>query len=84
MVRELRIALDEQPANLTLGVSVQVVLEVQRVDNAIAVPINAIRYRDGDPGVAKRSGWTRVQLGARSNGKVIVTNGLEIGDAIEI
>ncbi len=84
MTREFRVTLDRQVAGLTLGVSVQVIIEVQRTENVIAVPRDAIQYRENNPGVITRSGWQRVRLGALSNGKVIVTEGLAAGDAVQI
>lgn len=84
MIRDFRVSLDRQPEGVKLGMSVQMVIEIQRRENAFAVPRDAIQYRNNIPGVVTRSGWQRVYLGARSNGKVIVTEGLTIGEEVQI
>lgn len=84
MVRDFRVELDRRPESLTLGVSVQAIIEVKRAENSIAVPRAAILYRNGVPGAVTREGWQQIRLGARSNGKVIVTNGLAVGDEVQI
>ena len=84
MIRDFRVSFDRQPEGVKLGVSVQMVIEVQSRENAFAVPRDAIQYRNDVPGVVTRSGWQRVNLGARSNGKVIVTEGLTIGEEVQI
>ncbi len=84
MIRDIRVALDQHPDEVKLGVSVQMIIEVRRMENAIAVPRDAIQYRDNLPGVITRNGWQRIRVGARSNGKVIVTDGLSSGDEVQI
>lgn len=84
MIRDFRVSLDRQPDGVKLGVSVQMIIEVQRREDAFAVPRDAIQYRNNVPGVITRNGWQRVYLGARSNGKVIVTEGLAIGEEVQI
>lgn len=84
MVRDFRIAFDRRPEGLTLGVSVQVIIEVNRAVDSIAVPHEAILYRNGVPGTITRDGWQQIRLGSQSNGKVIVTNGLTEGDEVQI
>ncbi|MCY4128752.1 MAG: efflux RND transporter periplasmic adaptor subunit [Gammaproteobacteria bacterium] len=84
MIRDFRVSFDRQPEGVKLGVSVQMVIEVQSRENTFAVPRDAIQYRNDVPGVVTRSGWQRVYLGARSNGKIIVTEGLTIGEEVQI
>ncbi|MCY4094930.1 MAG: efflux RND transporter periplasmic adaptor subunit [Gammaproteobacteria bacterium] len=84
MVRDFRVALDRRPEGLTLGVSVQAMIEINRAEHSIALPHDAILYRNGVPGAITRDGWQRIRLGSRSNGKVIVTNGLTEGDEVQI
>lgn len=84
MIRDFRVSLDRQPEGVKLGESVQMIIEVERRENAFAVPRDAIQYRNNVPGVITRSGWQRVYLGARSDGKVIVTEGLTIGEEVQI
>lgn len=84
MVREFKVELDSLPELLKIGTSVQTTIEVQRLDNAIAVPINSIQYREGLPGVLTRIGWRNVTLGEPSDDRVIVIEGLSEGDSISI
>ena len=84
MIRDFRVSLDRQPEGVKLGVSVQMIVEVQRRENSFAIPRDAIRYQSNVPGVMTRSGWQRVYLGARSNGRVIVTEGLTIGEEVQL
>lgn len=84
MVREFTVELDDQEVGLRLGIPVHVVIEVDVRENAIAVPIDSLIYRDSLPGVETRSGWQRVELGERSNGKVIILDGLERASEILI
>lgn len=84
MIRDFRVSLDRPPEHVKLGESVQMIIEVQRRENAFAVPRDAIHYRNNIPGVITRSGWQRIYLGARSNDKVIVTKGLTTGEEVQI
>ena len=84
MVRDFTVELDQRSANVKLGVAVQVFIEVNRRENTIALPIDAIHYRNGLPGVITRTGWRNVRVGERSNGKIIVVDGLSEDDVVEI
>ena len=84
MIRDFRVTLDRQPEGVKLGESVRMIIEVERRENTFAVPRDAIQYRNNVPGIVTRAGWQRVYLGARSNGKVIVTEGLTIGEEVQI
>ena len=59
-----------------------------RVDtqlDALAVPEDALRYRDGKPGVVVRGdGWREVVLGRTSAGRRIVEAGLEEGEEVSL
>ena len=59
-----------------------------RVDtqlDALAVPEEALRYRDGKPGVVVRGdGWREVVLGRTSAGRRIVEAGLEEGEEVSL
>ena len=53
--------------------------------NALAVPEQALVYRDGQPGVIVRGdGWQPVTLGSNSNGQRIVADGLSAGMEIAL
>ena len=85
MVRDVAIRLDEALADLRPGMSTQVTLVVDTVAGAIAVPEQALRYRDGQPGLVVRgSGWQPVTLGGISAGMRIVADGVAAGQEIEL
>ena len=85
MVRDVAIRLDEAVPDLRPGMSTQVTLVVDTVTDAIAVPEQALRYRDGRPGLVVRgSGWQPVTLGGTSAGMRIVADGVAAGQEIEL
>ena len=86
MVRDVTVTLPEdQIANLRPGMTVKLTIEVDRREAALAVPANAIQYRDGKPGVMVRGdGWRDVTLGRASAGLYIVDAGLDAGERIAI
>lgn len=85
MVRDARVVLPPGTEGLRLGMSVQVTIEVAVAEDALAVPGNAIAYRDGAPGVFRRgSGWVPVALGERSEDTFVVTAGLNDGDEVRL
>lgn len=85
MVRDVAIRLGETVPDLRPGMSTQVTLVVDTVTNAIAVPEQALRYRDGQPGLLVRgSGWQPVTLGGISAGMRIVADGVAAGQEIEL
>jgi multidrug resistance efflux pump len=86
MVRDVTISLPaEAMSNLRPGISARVTIIVDVAKDAIAVPEEAIRYRDGKPGVVARSGgWRPVILGRASSGSYVVASGLQPGDEVEL
>ncbi len=85
MVRGITIELVENEAvELRPGMSTKVSVVVDTVTNAVAVPEEAIRYRDGEPGVMARSGWQPVTLGGTSAGLRIIASGLEGGMEVSL
>lgn len=86
MVRDVTVTLpEEQIVNLRPGMTVKLTIEVDRREAALAVPENAIQYRDGKPGVRVRGdGWRDVTLGRESAGLFIVDAGLEPGERIAV
>lgn len=85
MVRGVTIAIDDDEG-LTLrpGMSSKVSIVVDTQADAIALPEQAIRYRDGKPGVQARGGWQSVELGATSGGLRIIESGLEAGTEVAL
>ena len=85
MVRDFTVKFDQDYSSvLSLGVSVQVTIEVDMLENAIAVPKGALIYRDGKPGVQTPGEWKPVELGSASEGYFIVLNGLEEGERVRL
>lgn len=84
MVRSVEIALDEANDWLRPGMSAKVTLTVDTENHALAIPEDALRYREGRPGVmVVGKGWTPVELGRSSAGLRIVRDGLSEGVSIE-
>ena len=86
MVRDVVVTLPEDAmADLRPGVSAKlsIVIDVER--NALAVPDDAIHYRDGKPGVVvKGDGWRPIEVGRASAGMHIVEEGLKPGDEVSL
>ncbi|MYA17642.1 MAG: HlyD family efflux transporter periplasmic adaptor subunit [Gammaproteobacteria bacterium] len=75
----------DAPKGLRLGMSVQIAVEVAVAKGAIAVPVEALTYRAGLPGVIlDNSDWKRVVLGERSGDMYVVARGLEAGDKVRL
>lgn len=84
MVRGITIELaDTSAVELRPGMSTKVDVIVDTVANAIAVPPEALKYKDGEPGVETRAGWQPVTLGDTSAGLRIISAGLSDGMEIE-
>lgn len=86
MVRDVIVRLsDPEVGDLRPGMSVSVSIEVDRLKDSLAIPRNAVRYRDGKPGVRTReSDWQPVKLGRRSGEEYIVLEGLEAGQEVRL
>ena len=69
---------------LKIGVSVQLTVEVDHIANAIAIPKEALIYREGAPGVFKQNSWVPIILGAASQDVFIVESGIEVGDKVRL
>jgi len=70
------------------GQRVRAMLALDKDDDAISVPRNAVFEKDGKPIVYRRSGSTfspvAIELGPAAVGRVVVANGLEAGDVIAL
>ncbi|MEL6869420.1 MAG: efflux RND transporter periplasmic adaptor subunit [Pseudomonadota bacterium] len=86
MVRGVTIELDDSSGvELKPGMSSKVSVIVATERNALAVPEQAVVYRDGLPGVIVRGdGWQAVTLGSNSDGQRIVADGLSAGMEIAL
>lgn len=84
MVRDITVTLPQEViAQLRPGVSAKLTIEVDTERNALAVPDEALQYRDGKPGVVvKGDGWRAIRVGAQSAGMHIVEDGLEPGEEV--
>ena len=86
MVRDVAVSLPADVIEtLRPGMSVKLEIEIDTQQNALAVPDDAIRYRDGKPGVVVRGdGWRGIVLGPASAGLRIVEDGLAAGDRVAL
>ncbi|MFK8052518.1 MAG: efflux RND transporter periplasmic adaptor subunit [Woeseiaceae bacterium] len=84
MVRGVEIELTESVEALRPGMSAKVTLTIDKQSDALAVPADAIIYKNGEPGVdVSGQGWTAVELGQTSAGLRIVKDGLTAGAEIQ-
>ncbi len=85
---EIEVALDELDPRLKPGMSARVDLLLERVDDAVSVPIEAVFRPNSTPVVytSGLSGWseTPVQLGLESDTHVIVESGLQAGTEVAL
>lgn len=86
MVRDVTVSLPVTAmASLRPGMSARVTIVVDTESNALAVPEEALRYRDGRPGVLVRGGaWRPVVLGRESAGMHIVLGGIDAGTEVAV
>lgn len=86
MVRDVVVAFaSDDLSGLRPGMSVKVMIEVDRVTRALAIPESALHYRDGYPGVRLRNGeWQAVSLGPKSENEYVVLTGLVTGQEIQL
>lgn len=86
MVRDVAVSLPADViATLRPGMSVKLEIEIDTQPAALAVPDEAIQYRNGKPGVVvKGDGWRQIVLGRASAGLHIVEEGLAAGDRVAL
>ena len=87
MVLDVSVSLPESVIPLLRsGMSAQLDIIVDTVREALAVPAEALQFRDGRPGVNVRGeGWKQVTLGpASSAGMRIVESGLDGGEQVAV
>lgn len=86
MVRDVTVSLPKAAMErLRPGMSARVTIVVDTAQAALAVPEEALQYRDGRPGVVVRGGgWRPVVLGQASAGLYIVASGLEGGAEVAL
>ncbi|MCY3884880.1 MAG: HlyD family efflux transporter periplasmic adaptor subunit [Gammaproteobacteria bacterium] len=86
MVLDFTVEFDEDYSHvLDLNMNVHVTIEVDTLVDAIAVPKDALVYRQGKPGVITQQAWTPVELGSSaSEGYFIVLDGLEVGQRVKL
>lgn len=85
-VRDVDVRFDAPAgADLRLGMAVHITIEVAVTKDALAVPLGALVYDQGRPGVIRRGdGWVPVTLGDRSDAAVVVSAGLKVGDEVRL
>ena len=86
MIRDVAVSLPPDVIQtLRPGMSVKLEIEVDTQQNALAVPDEALQYRNGKPGVVVRGdGWRQIVLGRASAGLHIVEQGLAAGDRVAL
>ncbi|MDJ0656053.1 MAG: efflux RND transporter periplasmic adaptor subunit [Xanthomonadales bacterium] len=86
MVRDVDVNIPSAAAGrLRPGMTAKITIEVDVETSALAIPDEAIAYRDGKPGVNVRGdGWRPVVLGRASAGMHVVSSGLSAGDQVEM
>lgn len=76
----------ELPKNWTIGQRAEVFIETGRRANAVLIPTQFVRWREGKPGVfvnqRGRARWREVTLGLRGSQAVEAAEGLSAGDQI--
>jgi multidrug resistance efflux pump len=84
-VFEVEVNFSGSDERLKPGMSAFCQIIVERMDNVLFVPIDAIEIREGAPGVVLASGaFQRVKTGKSSSDFVVVEQGLVSGDAIRL
>jgi HlyD family secretion protein len=86
MVRDVTVSLDDDVVSgLRPGMSAKVSIVTDTRKDALAIPPEALVYRNGRPGVLKRGdGWQEVSLGEDSQGMRIVVSGIDSGDEVAL
>lgn len=86
MVRDVTVSLPaDAMVTLRPGMSARVTIVVDTEHDALAVPEEALKYRDGRPGVVVRGGaWRPVVLGHASAGMRIVLSGIDAGTEVAL
>jgi multidrug efflux pump subunit AcrA (membrane-fusion protein) len=86
---EVLVEVDEIPSGARFGMSATAVIEVERVDNVLAVPINALvgelpqlQLLRTEPSGSQAVEWVEVKLGLRGDSLVEITSGLKEGDVV--
>jgi HlyD family secretion protein len=86
-VFEVFVALDEKPAGLRPGLTAEVSVLVERQEQVLVAPIEAIERRDGRLMVQVReqagsAQWREVEVGSRNDNMVVLTGGVSEGDVL--
>lgn len=86
---EVLVEVDEIPSGARFGMSATAVIEVERVDNVLAVPMNALvgelpqlQLLRTEPSGSQAVEWVEVKLGLSGDSLVEITSGLKEGDLV--
>ena len=78
----------EAPDGVHIGMSADVRIVIRELVDVLAVPLQAVSYRDNQPGVfvrsGKRSEWRTIEPGAMGTRWVEVRDGLQRGEQVEV
>lgn len=86
---EVLVEVNEIPSGARFGMSATAVIEVERVDNVLAVPMNALvgelpqlQLLRTEPSGSQAVEWVEVKLGLSGDSLVEITSGLKEGDLV--
>ena len=84
-VFDIEVEMDEYDERLKPGMSTRCEIIVEKVDQALSVPIDAIVQNNGEKGVLRSSGkFQKLETGISNSDFIIVKSGLEAGDRIRM
>lgn len=84
---EVQIQIDDPPADLRPGMTAEVNVLVQKIDNAVQVPIESVIERDGRFFCAVPDGEGNVltrelEIGSVNETELVIHNGLDVGEEV--
>ncbi len=79
------VRVEQLPANWAVGQRAEIYIQGQAPSPALAVPSEAIRWRNGKPGlfvrIKSRAVWKEVEIGARGQGTTEIVSGISADDS---
>ena len=85
---DLRVALDQTDARLKPGMTAQIIVILDRVADALAIPVQASFEKDGEAVAYVWDGSKfrehKIEVGVRAGDRILVARGLEPGDRVAL
>ena len=85
---DLRVALDQTDARLKPGMTAQITVIVERVSDALAIPVQASFEKDGEAVAYVWDGSKfrehKIEVGVRAGDRILVARGLEPGNRVAL